>query len=401
MSPRLAPLSVVAVLALASATADAAPATGVLVWPTAPGQDTAGAERAVTEAGFRVVPFAPVGARLAAHGDAARERETAVLELVEVGLAEVRRAYLEQRFDDMLVALARIEGDALEVVARPEHRAVLWEIEFQMGLAYHSRRGDSDAALARARFELCLALDPERRPERELYGPEVAAAFADALDARSKKTPRPVRIAVGPSDARVVVDGVPLVDSSLPRNLRQGMHAVAASAPGFAPTAFLAAIDTDNELQLALDRNREADAVDRIGAAWSNRELRANTASGRAAIRAAAAAAGAVAVLIVDIDDTSGAAAWLLTADQASEPVRAATVEAAAAGAIAPLAPDGRLRRAPAGADPLAPAPRGPVPIYRRPIFWIAAGAVLATGVILIVSGGDDEPDRLVIVGPQ
>src|SRR5688572_30692811 len=139
-APRLT-AAVALALGVRAAAAAGAPAK-VLVWP-APGQDPAEVERAVAEAGFAVVRFAPIGERLAAAAERERARAEQALDQVERGLAASREAYLDQRYDDMLLALAALE-QPLDLLGRPEHRAVLWEVEFQLGLAYGARRWTGD-----------------------------------------------------------------------------------------------------------------------------------------------------------------------------------------------------------------------------------------------------------------
>ncbi|MFY0533336.1 hypothetical protein [Nannocystis pusilla] len=107
--------------------------------------------------------------------------------------------------------------------------ATLWELEFQLGLAYGARKGPGDAERASARFALAWALDGERRPLGALYGPDVGLAFAQAVDAAARRPSRPVTVEVTPDDARVAVDCRPLAADS---GLRPGLHAVRVDAPG-------------------------------------------------------------------------------------------------------------------------------------------------------------------------
>src|SRR5262245_38258469 len=201
----------------------------VVVWPQAPEDNVAAATAVVRDAGHDVVPFAPIGDRLRARGEDAARAEKEVLSAVEAGLAGARGAYLKQDFAGMARGLAAIEAVALPVVARPSHTAVLWELEFQRGLAELARR---DAATARKHFTLALELDEQRTPRRDLYGPDVVRAFAEAADARGAVPPRPAAVRATPPDARVVIDGVPVIDNRAPRNVRPGLHVVAAAAPG-------------------------------------------------------------------------------------------------------------------------------------------------------------------------
>jgi hypothetical protein len=359
-------------IVLLAGTAGAAP--GVVVWGG--GVED---ERAVAEAGFEPVPFSPIAERLAAARDAAAARETAALDAVEAGLRDVRAAYLEQRFDDMLVALAGLEGDHLDVLSMSEHIAALWDVEFQLGLAYHARRADGDAARARERFALALAIDGNRRPEKDLYGPRVAAAFADAVAARDAETPRPVRVVPAPADALVVVDGVPVVDRTRPRSLRTGWHVVRAVAPGYDALASLVRV-TGGELALPLPA-----AADGIGAA----EPTPATDSGLRALRAIAGAAGAA--IVVHVERGGGSVrAIVVTRDAVSEPISAVVA------ALARIAPDGSLR----AGGPLPPPPPPKPSIWSRWWFWTGVGAIAVGAIAIGVAASSGGPDHLRVFGP-
>ena len=363
----------VALIALARG-ADAAP--GVLVWSDEP------ATAAVRDAGFEPVAFAPIAARLDAQREAARDAEGDALAAVQTALGEVTQAYLEQRFDDMITRLTALETEAIGVLARPEHTGVLWEVEFQLGLAYQARGADGDAERARARFELAQSLDAERRPLKDLYGPTVATAFAEAVAARAGKTPRPIAIRASPPDARVAIDGVPVVDAARPRSLRLGLHAVRASAPGYRTHAAIATVGDGAKLVVGLRPAAGEDA----GAT-------PDTVSGLRAIRAIAAEAGAAAVVFVDRDATSGATrVRVVTAHEVSAPV------AGVADALALLSPDATLRDEPE-VGPIGGPAEPATPIYKKWWFWTALGAVAITAAAVSVAGSD-EPGRIRVFGP-
>ena len=362
------------VVVATAATADAAPR--VLVWSEEP------TSAAVKQAGFEAVDFSPIASRLQAQRDAARDAERDVLGAVQTGLAEVKQAYLEQKFDDMVARLTSLETESVPILSRPEHVGVLWEIEFQLGLAYQARAGNGDSTRARERFELALALDAERRPLKDLYGPGVVTAFADAVAAHAAKTPRPVALDVAPGDARVSIDGVAVVDSSRPRNLRAGVHVVRGSAPGYESYAALVAVGADGDLRIALVAapNRDADATP-------------DTASGQAAIRASASRAGAAAVVFVQKNPATGLVRiQVVTADAVS--ARVSTVGQG----LELLAPDGTLR-VEQSVDPLVPRPPGATPVYKKWWFWTAIGAVAISAVAVGLATSDD-PAHLLIFGP-
>ncbi len=327
-----------------AATAEAAPAGAVrvAVWPRGPGDDVAGVEAAVRAAGFEPVSIDRARDRLRELGDRAAAAEAAALDAVQAALAAARASYLAQDGAAMAAALEQAEAAALPVLAQPRHAGVLWELELQRGLAELVRR-DPDAA--RARFAFALALDEGRAPRRELYGPAVARAFAEVADARAQIPPRPTPLRIEPRDARVVIDGVPVIDNAAPRTLRPGLHAVAVTAPGYRGHAAIAEVRSGAAIQIVL-APAAGDAVERLGAAWAAGAADAGTESGRRAIAAVAAELGAAAVVVVGADRTRGeATARVIAADEASAAERRATAAAAAAAALAHLSPGGTIRR--------------------------------------------------------
>jgi hypothetical protein len=374
----------------------------VLILPAGPGSEPAAADAhaALTSAGHDVIAPAPLAAHLAALGEAARADEAALLDRVQAGIAEVRQAYVEQRFDDMLARLGAIERDALVTLGQPAHATTLWELQFWWGLGHLVRRGPEDAARSRDRFELALAIDADRRPPRDLFGPDVAAAFTSAADARSRKTPRPITFAVSPPDAAIIVDGVPVVDPARPRSVRRGWHVVRASAIGHVSEARVIRIDDERRVEMTLTA-AAGDAVDRIGAAWADGLLRADSASMRAAVRALAAQLGAAVALIIADDPQRGeVVAQLVTTTDAGPLLRRRAAAAAAAAVLAHLRPDGTL------AEPSLPTDREPAAPGRKPgllsrwWFWAGVGAV-AVATLAVGLAASDEPDRLRVVGPR
>lgn len=401
----------------------------VLVWPRDPHTDVAAAELALAEAGRPLVQFAPVGARLGALGQAAQAREAAALEAVEAALARARQAYLDQRFDDMIAALAQAEQDSLAVLAQPRHAGVLWELSFQLGLGFHARaagadggpgggpdpisdarpdRGAADRARATERFRLALALDPDRRPLRELYGPDVSAAFAEVLSADAAVPPRPVRLEVTPADAVVVVDGVPIVAGSRARgshataaagpvragNLRPGLHVVRAAAPGYQTRAALVTVDESGALRLALRERVDGDPVDRIGASWSQGALTPATASGQRAIAAVAWAAGAGLVVVVDAaPGQERVTARVVSAMRVGPPARADTPAEAVLAALA------RWEGVAPGQTPGHGQAQEP-PWWRRWWVWAGVAGAVAAGAILTAVIVRDDRERWQIYVP-
>lgn len=385
-------------------------AARVLVWPVDAETPAAEAEAALAADGYRVVPFAPIADRLRAHGARAQAREAEVLGTVEQGLRAARQAYLDQRFDDMIATLAAVEQDGLEVLARPPHIPVLWEVMFQRGLAHLARGQEGDAERARDRFLLALALEPTRRPLRELYGPDVAAAFADALSTHAARLPRPVPVRVTPDDAQVIVDGAAVPEASGARraaSLRPGLHVVRAVAPGYEAVAVLAGVDEPGEIVMALGARAEPDPVDRIGASWSAGMLRAHAGAGLRAVQAVAAAMDAPLVVVLEAPVSRGVArAWLVSGGRVHAPVQrpaaATAVRAALAARRAAARLDSSLNRGTDSRRAAAPGrdrPAAAAPPWTRWWFWAGVGAVTA-GAVLAGSALDHGPARWQIYAP-
>jgi hypothetical protein len=368
------------------ATASLARADPIVVWPHGPTDDVTGIEAVVREAGHAPVAFAARD-RLRAHGERAARAETEALAAVDAGLAAARAAYLRQDFAGMAAGLDQLERDALWLVAQPRHAPLLWELAFQRGLAAHAAR---DPQTAKRRFALALAIDEARTPRRELYGPDVMRAFAEAADARAAIAPRPAALRVAPPDARIAVDGLPIADPALPRNLRPGLHAIAASAPGHQPRAALLDLRAGDPIELALAA-AGGNAIDRIDAAWATGALDPGTASGRRAIVDAATELGATAALVIEADPRTGeTSARVITARDAPPPERRTTAVEAARAALA------RLGTAPLAVVDHTPPPP---PVTRRWWFWGAIGAVVAAGAAGVVLAWPAE-DRLRIHSP-
>jgi hypothetical protein len=397
--------------ARADAPARAPGAAPVLVWPRDPRTDAHAAEVALAAQGRPVARFDAIGARLRELGAQAEARESEVLDAVQAGLERARQAYLEQRFDDMIATLTALEQDALDVLAQPEHVAVLWELSFQLGLAHRARgavRGDrEDQAQARARFGLALALDPERRPLRELYGPDVSTAFAEALSAAAAVPPRPVRLEVTPADAAVVIDGVAaLGPAAMPapgtagagvgrvRHLRPGLHVVRAAAPGYETGAALVTVDEGRAVRLALRERRDPDPLARIDASWSAGSLVPGSVSGQRAIAAVAASADAAVVVVIDAASENGRfTAQALSATRVDPAVQADTAGEAAAMALARW--DGQ---APVTASGGAVA--GRPPWWQRWWLWAGVGGAIAAGTAAVLLLDRDGAERWQIYVP-
>ncbi len=347
--------------------------------------------------GLEVLDFAPIEAALSTASERARAADARALERIEVGLQSAQAAYLAQRFDDMIAALVEIEARHLEVLARAANRALLWEVEFQLGLAYYTRAQPGDQDRADARFALALAVDGERRPLRELYGPQVSAAFAAQLGRRAAIPARPVSVEVSPGDAAVVVDGAALIatgGAALTRSLRPGLHVVWAAAPGYAAAAELTSIDTATTVALSLSAHTGEALIPGLAVDWRDGRLRPDAGAARRALAAVARALGASAIVVVAAPEPAAEArAWRLAAEPAGSGSGPVVRASALAAVEAALAGDdvGDMGGLALGADDPGPAARAK-PWWRRWWVWAGAGAVVAgagiTAALMADRGG-------------
>jgi hypothetical protein len=346
----------------------------VLVLPRTPAAAVDGVDAALRSAGHRPRDAADLRAQLIAEDHAAQSSAAAALASIEQDLAAARAAWLAQRPADMLAALDRAERSALAVLeGGPACAATLWEIEFQLGLAYTTRNQPGDLALARARYALALALDPARRPVTALYGPDVGLAFIKVVDELALRPPRPVRLAVAPSDAVVTVDC-----HELPAALRPGLHAVRVAAPGHTTRSGLTELGDDAELRASLS----ADPSAPLGPWWTRGLLDPERPSARAAVEARV---GAIAV--VWLDTTPAPVARLMLAGQLRRVARADTAADAALQVLA---------------SPARPPPAKP-PRRRTALALGITGAVLgglALGLGLGLGLRDPREPHLVLVAP-
>jgi hypothetical protein len=375
------------VIPLAGASGTAAATPRVLLWPHTPEAELAAAEREALARGVELVDSAQLWRQLEQAAEALARDEERLFARIDEARRDARRAFLEQRFDEKVEILAKLEAAALELLSRPAHVELLWEVQLARGLAYLYRGDEDDQARARERFELCVALAPDRAPARELYGPDVAQAFAQARAARDAESPRPTAIRARPPDARVTVDGQLVLDLRRPRALRPGLHVVRASAPGFQPRAQLVRVEQGEAIELALEPSPTGDPVARLAAGWRDGEVRAATASGRSALTQLARSVGADHL-------------WLVAEGDA----RIRDLDVARPDAVAIHADVAAATRALRGqGDALvqdSPTREPRKPLYRRWQLWAGAGVVAAaaTGVAL---GLSREPARLIVTAPE
>lgn len=367
-----------ALVAAAAGSALAAPER-VLIWPRAPDDPTAAAEKAARAAGAVVVSFSPLATRLADAGAAETERQRQAVESVEAALRQARSEALARRWPEMTKALTAAETAALDVIGQPDQTQTLWELQFQRGLA---GVWGGDAAAARARFLLALEIDEARSPSRDLYAPDVLKAFTEAVDARASTPARPLPLRVTPADARVVIDGAPVIDNARSRQLRPGLHVVVATAPGHARFARILDVTGQSTLDIALEPVA-GDAATRIGASWSAGQLDPSSRTGRALIAAAAVELRATAALVLDVDaDGVAATARLITVDDALPVQNKPSIAAAVRAALA-----SRGLGVHAGLDPGQRDDDDDGSIFRSPWLYLGAGGavvVAALGYLLV-----------------
>lgn len=353
-STRLATIAGGAAIAALCAS-PAAAGEDVLVWPRSPGTRFDDVDPALRAAGHRPRDFAGLRARMIADSEADEVAAGAAFVGLEQALTAARGEFLAQRYDAMIAALLRAEAEILPFLSGgPGCSDALWELQFQLGLAYTARASPGDQDLARARFALALALDPDRRPVAALYGPDVGLAFVKTVDEQARKPARPVRVAVAPADATLTVDCRPLAPQA---GLRPGLHYVHVDAPGHRPHASLVTLaDTPT-----VERSLPADPARPLGPWWTRGALDPTSASARAAVQALA---GPVSVIWLDAADHGHVARRM----HAGQLVRTARADTAADAAVQALA----------SPSPARPTPQRP-PRRRTALALGLAGAALGS----------------------
>ncbi|MBX7078245.1 MAG: hypothetical protein K1X88_03590 [Nannocystaceae bacterium] len=397
------------VTARAPATSDDRPA--VLVWP-----DDAALRFELAELGQGDPPVPPrhawvptetfAGALARAQSQVVAQ-DAAALAAVDTGLATARQQWLAQDWDAMVSTLTALERDHLALLSDPARCDALWELEFRLALAHRGRKQADDADAAAARLAFALALQPERRPARELYGPDVLAEFLAVQEAQSARVPLPVAITTTPAHATVAVDCKP-VTAGARVELRPGLHVVHARAIGHAVIAQLLWVPQTDALALTLPPLEEPDALVRLAMGTTAAPLRLAVAADRRALVQAAAARDIDVVVLVGRKD-EGFTARALVGEGLGPTQRRDVLRAAVLAALEAVDEHGVLRSAaprvqvPADREPATPTkPRKPV--VRTWWFWTVIGAaVVGTSLGLGLGLGlrDREPGRLVVYGPR
>ncbi len=371
----------------------------VVLWPAS--ADVADELPGSIDARFELLPRDSLSTKLAEARAAELARQQEELATIERGLASAREHFIGQRFVEMETELVALQRDHRMLLADPAHCSTLWELEFRLGLAYQFRGQDGDRERMLARYLFAVELDAARRPARELYGPDVLAAFLEAVDARTGRVARPLAIDVRPRDAVIHVDCKPVAPGRI--ELVPGYHVVHASAPGRAAAAVLLQSDEMASVSVQLKPFAD-DAIASFGATTDDGAIDPKRITARRALAAATTAAGAEVTVLAWRSEGRAAARALVGAADGPIVVRD-SFETAIAAALAGIDDRGKLRATP------EVIPEGPPPPERKPkrcqwrcwtvIGSVAGTAVVAAIVLAIVYATPQPSDRLVIVGPK
>lgn len=393
---------------LTSSTAVAAPA--VVVVPPAFGDDVGAVEAALREDGHEVAAWSTIATEVgAARDDARASRETgraAAGEAIEAAM----KSWLAQDFDGMRATLQAVERDHLLDLATEPGCATLWQLQFRLGLS----AGD-DAEARADHYATALALDAKARPDRALYGPDVAQSFVEVVEARATSPSRTLKLTTTPADAAVAVD-CRQVDRAEGVAVRPGRHVVVVSAPGYLPVASMIDVAaTGDPDPIALWRGSGGDPVAAFGVGWLGTAWQPTAATTRAGLRAIAKTRGAEVMVTLSADadgwraqgwlvDPPGTAARTQTArvrgDSATQAARRALAWVTDEGTIATPAP--KVTPPVQAATPTDTRERRCRPAKKCWWVWTliaVAGAGLAVGLGVGLSRRD-EPGRLQIVAP-
>lgn len=391
-------LGVALVLALVEGSAAAAPR--VMVWPGRPGYRVAPIEDALGADGVEVVRHQALAEAIERHRrDTGQGWETRWIERTLEGAQE---RYLRLELGTMILLLEDAEPHAVRVSGAGRCEG-LWELEFRRGLGHWAQGQTAEAG---ARFELALELDPDRRPLAELYGPDVTAAFLQALATQGNRIERPVALRVEPPDAVVDIDCRERDGDRVA--LRPGLHAVRARAPGFAPWGAVVDLHERDAIEVRLVPLDPADdPLERWAKSTEVDGVDDGSPSAHAALMDVARSQGAAAVLVVTRTPQGvRVRPWGIdgigTAVERADPLQAVRA------ALALLDDDGRLQ-APAPVVAPGPGPDGrPQPAAeRKPVlrtwwFWTIVGSVALTGTAVGLGVGlgrrEPAPGKLVVL---
>lgn len=394
-------------LVLAVTGGPAAAAPRVMVWPGRPGAPVAAAEAELRAQGVEVADRDALADALGRYRSERATREARGKDAVERSLAQAQEEYLGLDLSAMLARLEASEHPVLEA-SRSGRCEGLWEHQFRRGLGHWARGREGDEREAGARFELALALDPERRPLAELYGPDVTAAFLHAVAQRSARLERPATLRLVPADAEVEIDCRPAATRE--PSLRPGLHAVRVSAPGFVAFAEVVDLRDRSAVEVTLvPLDPQGDPLWRLAESTDGDPVDDGSPSAHALVVAIARAHEADAVLVVSRGEGGGHRVRPWGRDGLGPAVQRPALADALRVATGLLDDDGRLR-APApragagsGSDRTPPrAERRRTPVVRTWWLWTLVGGAVVTGTALGLGLGlglrEPAPGRLVIV---
>lgn len=311
----------------------------VVVWPIE--TDAAQGEQAVRAAGFELVDHGPLEAAIeaAARSELARRRERA--SAVQAGLDAAQQAWLEQRFTDMVTQLSTLQHDALPILATDAYCSTLWELQFRMALGLRARAREGDLSRAEDRLAFAVALEPDRVPDRALFGPDVAQAYVAAAEAVRRRPPQPFELHVDPPDANVRVDCRSISNEQAALALRPGLHVVHVTAPGAEPWA--AIVDTRTDARLEVSLPQVGDPVEGIGRSLAQGAVQPTATFVGALARAAEVEVDADAVLVL-FEVGEQYVAQVVTTERRGRRARAQTRSAAVSAALLWLDERGNIR---------------------------------------------------------
>lgn len=349
----------------------------MIVWPE-DGARTSADARAVEVAGFESVSGLDT---VEAARETVREDTRVALEAVRADLERAQSLYLEQDFAQMAQVLATAEERALSLLALPGTCDTLWELEFRRGLA---ALGAADETATRARFRLAASLRPDRRPDAAYYGPDVAQAFAEAVEAERAAVRSPFGVTVIPDDATRFVDCGPAGGET---ELSMGLHVVWVGAPGF--SAHAAVVDvaeaSTTRVALAPDPRRGAEA---LAALPPEVPVRVTEPSSRTVLWQLLDAEDVDALVWLEPEGTAWEA-QLHVRDARGRVHREATRGEAVAAALSELSRQGTLVMvAPVVEREPGPQPEPKRPLVRKWWFWTAVGGVVLTAVAVGLAVG-------------
>jgi len=287
----------------------------------------------------------------------------------------------------MLAGLHSVEGSLL--LDLEGDAGLLWELQFQAGLALLARGGPQDQAEVQRRFRLAFAIDPERAPKRGFYGPALTSAFDTAVRGVDDADLIALQIAVTPASAEIRIDGRSVSRSS-PVRVRAGLHIVSVSALGHVREVSLVDLSKSPEIKIALQR--DPDNVAALAAPWHEGRLDADDANTQRILQRIAGERGVESILTVARRGVLFEARLLSASDVGTPKVRP-TAAAAVREAL------GLSTEAKTEAVTHVKLAKARAPLWKRWYVW-AGAAVLIGGALTVGIVATRNSERLEIVAP-